>query len=226
MSEYFHRYFSNASFRSFMVTSTSFDSLLMLALRPVAVISCIFGTRINDNYFNRYPAEENGHQIQKGFTSRTGEVQVYITCLYHVDTNQLSQPSGFLLLQSIDFEQHSHTGIIPPAFSHFGINITSSTTCYAFFSRLHWKASMDYRKNKTNSSSTVHTTISSPVRPSEEELTSYTDLQLQTTIRPYAKLNISNQLSNIDRPNCNSKKRNTSKGSSTSNDYEDIQHQS
>ncbi|CAG2191906.1 unnamed protein product [Mytilus edulis] len=81
---------------------------------------------------------------------------------------------------------------------------------------------MGNRKNKTNSSSTVHNTIFAPVMPSSEELASYTDLQLQTGIRPYSILNTRTQQSDINRP----KVRETSYGSSTSNDYEDIQHQS
>lgn len=98
---------------------------------------------------------------------------------------------------------------IPPAFSQFDINIISSHTCYVFFFRLH----IGNRENQTKSS---------PVKPSSEELASYTDLQSQTGSRPYSILNTSTQQADINRLNF----RETSKGSSTSNDYEDIQHQS
>lgn len=107
---------------------------------------------------------------------------------------------------------------IPPAFSQFDINIISSHTCYVFFFRLH----MGNRENQTKSVSSVRNTKSSPVKPSSEELASYTDLQSQSGSRPYSILNTSTQQSDINRPNV----RERSKGSSTSNDYEDIHHQS
>ncbi|XP_071132438.1 uncharacterized protein [Mytilus edulis] len=113
-------------------------------------------------------------------------------------------------------DEHNGTGLIIGAIGGLSTIVIAALLLLAL--RLH----MGNRENQTKSLSSVRNTKSSPVKPSSEELVSYTDLQSQSGSRPYSILNTSTQQSDINRPNV----RETSKGSSTSNDYEDIQHQS